>query len=137
MKKIIASIVSWLLTLLCLVACTPKADLWQDATYGEDMTFGDGTRTVVVEVAAGDRQVTFTVKTDKATVGDALLEHGLIDGEECQFGMYIKSVNGIVADYDVDGTYWAFYIDGEYAMSGVDGAEITEGAVYRLARERG
>lgn len=40
--------------------------------------------------------------------------------------------NGIVADYNVDQSYWAFLINGEYASTGVDGASITEGETYCL-----
>ena len=39
-------------------------------------------------------------------------------------------VNGIVADYETDGTYWAFYIGDEYGMTGVDMTEIEAGATY-------
>ena len=138
MKTTIKSTVSIILSLVfifCLVACNTvdKAGLWENATYRRDMEFGKGAKTLTVEVKAGEQLVTFTIKTDKDTVGAALLEHGLISGENEQFGMYIKSVNGIVADFDVDKSYWAFYIDGEYAMSGVDTTTITEGAKYQLA----
>ena len=75
----------------------------------------------------------FTVNTDKETVGEALLEHELIAGEDGQYGLYIKTVNGITADYDVDQSYWAFYADGEYAMAGVDMTEIDEDVTYQLA----
>ena len=77
----------------------------------------------------------FEIHTDKATVGEALLELGLIDGEESEYGLYVKTVNGITADYDKDGTYWAFYINGEYASSGVDSTEITEGESYSFKVE--
>ena len=60
------------------------------------------------------------------------MEHGLIAGEEGDYGLYVKVVNGITADYDVDQSYWAFYIDGDYAMSGVDTTAITEGVTYQL-----
>lgn len=113
-----------------------KTGLWENATYLSDKEFGEGSKTLVVEIKADDQSVTFTVKTDKSTVGEALLEHELIDGEEGQYGMYIKSVNGIVADFDIDQSYWAFYIDGEYAMTGVDTTEITDGAVYKLERTK-
>ncbi len=109
------------------------AGIWKNATYFEDTEFGEGSKTVAVEVKAEGKTVTFTIKTDKDTVGAALLEHNLIAGDESEFGLYIKVVNGITADYDVDQSYWAFYIDGEYAMSGADTTEITEGAVYQLA----
>ena len=38
-------------------------------------------------------------------------------------------------DYDTDGMYWAFYIDGEYAMTGVDGENIDSAKVYELKAE--
>ena len=138
MKTMMKSTVAVVLSALCLfsfVACTNTADetdLWANATYTEDTTLGDGAKTVVVDVTAEDKTVTFTVKTDKDTVGAALMEHGLIAGEEGDYGLYVKVVNGITADYDVDQSYWAFYIDGDYAMSGVDTTAITEGVTYQL-----
>ena len=77
----------------------------------------------------------FEIHTDKETVGEALLELGLIAGEESEYGLYVKTVNGITADYDKDGTYWAFYINGEYASSGVDSTKITEGESYSFKVE--
>ena len=138
MKQTIRSTVSILLSLvllLCIVSCNTveKTGVWENATYRKDMEFGEGSKTVVVEVTAEEQTVTFTVHTDKDTVGAALLEHGLIAGDQGDYGLYVKVVNGIIADYDVDQSYWAFYINGEYAMTGVDATEITEGATYRLA----
>ncbi len=76
------------------------------------------------------------VVTDKATVGDALLEEGLIAGENSTYGLYVKTVNGITADYETTGTYWAFYVDGEYASSGVEKTVPREGAVYAFKETR-
>ena len=134
--------VSVVLVIICLfgiTACdnsTEKAELWENATYQTDTELGKGEKTVVVEVKAEEKEVTFTIKTDKKTVGEALFEHDLISGDEGEFGLYIKTVNGITADYDVDKTYWAFYIDGEYATEGVDTTEITEGVTYQLVRSK-
>lgn len=109
-----------------------EAGLWADAVYTEDKEFGEGAKTLVCEVKAEDKTVTFTVKTDKKTVGEALIEHGLVEGDEGPYGLYIKKVNGILADYDVNQCYWAFFIDGEMANSGVDGTDIAEGVTYQL-----
>ena len=132
--KSTVSIVLALVFLFCLASCNTveQTGVWENATYLRDMEFGSGSKTVVVEVKAEEQLVTFTIQTDKDTVGAALLEHGLIAGEESQYGLYVKAVNGITADYDVDQSYWAFYINGEYAMTGVDSTEITEGAKYRF-----
>ena len=142
MKTIIKSTVSVCLAfvfIVCLVACgntVDKEGLWENATYLKDKEFGKGEKTVVVEVAVADQMITFTVHTDKDTVGEALLEHELIEGENGAYGLYVKKVNGITADYDVDQSYWAFYINGEYAMTGVDTTKIVEGDTYRLEYAR-
>ena len=137
MKKTIQVTISLSLTLLlllCAVSCNTveKTGVWESATYRKDMEFGEGAKTVVVEVAAEEQTVTFTLHTDKDTVGAALLEQELIDGEQGDYGLYVKVVNGMAADYDVDQSCWSFYINGEYAMTGVDGTEIAEGETYRL-----
>ena len=81
-------------------------------------------------------ETSFNISTDKAIVGDALLAEGLIEGEEGAYGLYVKKVNGILADYDVDKTYWAFYINGEYAFTGVDATAVEEGATYSFKVEK-
>ena len=88
-----------------------------------------------MEVKVNEQSVTFTLHTDKTILGDALLEHNIIAGEDGDYGLYIKEVNGITADYDVDGTYWAFYVDGEMSMMGADQVEIVDGATYSFRAE--
>ena len=100
--------------------------------YETDTTLGSGSKTLTVVIEDTQKSVTFTILTDKATVGEALVEHKLIDGENSEFGLYIKVANGTVADYDVDQSYWAFYIGDDYAMTGVDSTAIEEGVTYRL-----
>ena len=82
-------------------------------------------------------QITLTIHTDKEILGDALLDHKLIEGEDGDYGMYIKKVNGIQADYDKDGAYWAFSQNGEYMMTGVDGTSIAGGETYELVYTKG
>ncbi|MGN0292311.1 MAG: DUF4430 domain-containing protein [Lachnospiraceae bacterium] len=106
--------------------------LWADASYTEDTELGEGNTTVKVEVSAEDKSITFTVHTDETVLGDALLAHSLIAGEESEYGLYVKDVNGMTADYDTDKAYWAFYKDGEYMNTGVDGTTIADGEHYEL-----
>lgn len=136
MKKAL-SLVLVLVAILCLVSCNKveKTGAWENATYRRDMEFGKGETTVQVEVKAEEQSVTFTINTDKKTLGEALIEHGLVSGENGQFGLYVKFVNGIEADYDKDGTYWGFYKNGEMMMVGVDGAQISDGEHYELVKE--
>ena len=87
-------------------------------------------------VDANGKETPFLVCTDKETVGDALLEHDLIAGDEGDYGLYVKTVNGITADYDTDKTYWAFYVNGEYAPTGVDTTKIVPGETYMFRVEK-
>ena len=68
-------------------------------------------------------------------MGEALIEEELIAGEEGPYGLYVKTVNGITLDYDKDGKYWSFYVGEDYAITGVDQTEITDGAVYSFKAE--
>ena len=46
------------------------------------------------------------------------------------YGLYVKKVNGITADYEKDVTYWAFYVGNSYGMNSVDKTDIEAGATY-------
>ena len=100
-----------------------------DATT--EQVLGEGQTQFMFTVVDKDGNATnFEIHTDKETVGDALLEVELIAGEESEYGLFVKTVNGITADYDVDQTYWAFYVNDEYASSGVDTTAIEDGKTY-------
>lgn len=106
--------------------------IWKDATYLDDKEFGEGKKRVDVIVDAEGKKVIFTIYTDKKILAEALLEHKLVEGEEGPFGLYIKKVNGMTADYDVDQSYWAFCKDGEMQMTGVSEAKIQNGDRFEL-----
>ena len=108
---------------------------WSNATYKLDTELGEGSKTFMFKVDAEGYAITFTIHTDAQTVGAALLELGLIEGENSQYGLYVKTVNGMLADWDVDQTYWAFYENGEYA-NGIDATNVTEGSTYSFIRTK-
>lgn len=119
--------------ILCFVLVASTA-LFAGCT--DDGIVGEGEKTFIFTVTDKEGNETeFEIRTDKTYVGEALLENELIEGEESDFGLYVKTVNGITADYEVDGTYWAFYINGEYALTGVDTTEIIDGATYSFKVE--
>lgn len=102
----------------------------------EATVLGEGDTVFYVSVTDKEGAETeFEIHTDKETVGEALLDLELIAGDEGEYGLYVKTVNGITADYDKDGVYWAFYINGEYASTGVDATPITEGEQYSFKVE--
>lgn len=156
MKKIFAIILS-LVLILSLTACvaqkaeTPittepavsNPSLENPATEPAP----EGTETQPTEEAASKVEFTFivvdkdgketpfTIATDKTYVGEALIDEGLIEGEEGPYGLYVKTVNGQTLDYDTDGMYWSFYVDGQYGLTGVDQTAIVPGSTYMFKAE--
>ena len=103
----------------------------QKDSGGAGTVMGEGSKSFPFTVVDKEgKETLFEIHTEKEMVGEALLELGLIDGEESEYGLYVKTVNGITADYDNDGVYWAFYINGEYAQTGVDATTVGEGDQY-------
>lgn len=116
MKKLL-SLLLVLIMVFTLVACSAKTSF-----------------TAVTTDLEG-KETTHTIKTDAATVGEALIEEGLIAGHTTDYGLYVDEVNGIALDWEKDGKYWAFYINGEYAMTGVDSTNVEDGAAYAFKPE--
>lgn len=115
---------------------TPSTSAADTDSTADATVLGEGSTSFAFSVTGTDGSMTqFEIHTDKATVGEALLELDLIAGDDSEYGLYIKTVDGITLDYDKDGKYWAFYIDGEYATSGVDSTQITAGASYAFKAE--
>lgn len=101
-----------------------------------NILIGEGENSFIFKVTDHDgKETSFLVSTDKTVVGEALLDLGLINGENGEYGLYVKVVNGTELDYETHGKYWAFYVNGEYAMSGVDTTDIENGATYEFKAE--
>ena len=136
---------SWLLCMMLIVAMALTAGCGEkkqenNTSAGQEVVtnkLGEGkTQFNFTVVDKEGKETAFEIHTDKTIVGDALLELNLIAGEEGAYGLYVKQVNGITADYDVDQTYWAFYVNGEYGMTGVDATNIEAGATYTFKVEK-
>lgn len=126
-----------LVVMLLAVSCVERKGAWENATYTTDKTFGEGSKTVTVTVTAEEQSVTFTIHTDAEFLEEALVENELVDGDESAFGLYIKYVNGIRADYDLDGGYyWGLTKDGKATDYGAGSAPVTDGAAYGLVRTK-
>lgn len=107
------------------------------AEAAEATDIGEGNTEFAFEVVLEDGTTTlYNVHTDEKTVGAALLGVNLIAGDDSEYGLYVKTVDGVTADYDKDGTYWAFYIDGEYASTGVDSTDVVPGSTYSFKVEK-
>lgn len=120
---------------LCMTACNDNTTTSDPISSGVTESPKAEVKFTFVVVDVDGKETSFNISTDKTTVGDALLEEGLIAGEDSQYGLYVKTVNGITLDFDTDGKYWAFYVDGAYVSAGVDTTEIEPGATYSFKAE--
>lgn len=126
MKKLL-SLMLVLVMVFAMTACGAK----------EEVPAADAISFKVVVTDLDGKETTFEYSSNAASVGEALVAEGLIEGHETEYGLYIDTVNGITADWDADQTYWAFYINGEYATTGIDGTEIVADTTYGLTLTKG
>ena len=138
-NKLLALVLSFvLIAAAALTGCsgTPTETTAPTAPDGAVTELGEGSKTFELTVEDKEGVIhSYRIHTDEEMVGFALIEHELIEGEQGQYGMYIKSVLGQVLAYETDGLYWAFYVGDQYSMIGVDQTPVEHEAQYMLKAE--
>ena len=101
------------------------------------MIFGakpqEGSKKITIEVInSADESTIYELNTDAEYLRQAMDEaEGLTyDGTEGEYGIMISTVNGEVADYNVNGAYWGFYVNGEYCNYGIDTQPVLDGDAF-------
>ncbi|MCM1544161.1 MAG: DUF4430 domain-containing protein [Ruminococcus sp.] len=146
MKKVISVLMCAVLALsvLCTAGCgnsqTNDAQVSSSETAAKSFKSGSvlGEGSTMFKLAVTDAEgekSDFEIHTDKKTVGEALEEIGMIAGDPSEYGLYVKTVNGITLDYNKDGKYWSFYVNGAYAEKGVDSTEIETDTEYSFVAQ--
>lgn len=94
-----------------------------------------GAKELTIEVTDNEgATTTYDVHTDAEYLRQAMEEtEGLtFDGTESEYGLMVETVNGVTADYNADGAYWAFYVDGNYCEYGIDSQPVQNGETYAI-----
>lgn len=110
-----------------LASCQDKQPKLQNGTEGAEITIE-----VTMVHGDGSSKVFNIDTTEGATFRSALESVNLVEGDESEFGLYVKSVDGERADYDKDGAYWGFFQNGQYMMSGIDTTYVKEGDSFEI-----
>ena len=119
---------AWIAVLLLVVLAAAAAVCWW--VFGPQGQAGE--KTVTVEVAHTDGTVnTFVLETEAEFLGEAMMEQQLLEGAEGQYGLFISSVDGEVAD-GTDNRWWVYTREGEYVEYGVDQCAIADGDHYEF-----
>ena len=92
-----------------------------------------GSKAYTVTVVHKDGTVKdFSYRTDEEYLAGALLEEGLISGEDGPYGLTVITVDGEDAVWDTDNAYWSLLIGEEYANTGVDTTPVYDGSTFKL-----
>ena len=119
-------------TALFVLSCGKEKE---EAAAGTDNA-GEITITVEVINSAGEH-TDHTITTGATKLADALLEAGFVEGPIEEYGLYITTVDGETADWNVDQSYWALSQNGEYLMTGASDTEIHDGDHFELTYTKG
>ncbi len=91
-----------------------------------------GDKTITLQVVHGDGTTKdFQVETDKGNLREALEQENLISGDEGEFGLFVKTVDGETVD-DANQEWWCLTKGGEMWTNGVDSTEIADGDVFEF-----
>ena len=122
---------------LTTIGCGSKEEAQAPVSGSEAKVMGEGATVFQFSVVDLEKNETkFEIHTDETTVGAALMKLGLIEGEDGPYGLYVMKVNGIEAIYEQDGSYWAFYEDGQYGLTGVDMTDIDPNVAYSFVQTK-
>ncbi len=95
----------------------------------------EGGKSITIEVVDGEQKSTvYELKTDAEYFRQAMEEtEGLtFSGTESEYGMMVDTVNGVTADFNADGAYWSFYVNGEYCNYGIDTQPVLDGDAFSI-----
>lgn len=97
----------------------------------------EGSKQVTIQIIHKDgTEKKLEFGTDHAYLADLLLEKELVTGYSSEeYGFTIESVDGVTADWALDGAYWALYEGDAYATTSAAGIVLVDGGVYKLVYE--
>ncbi len=94
-------------------------------------TFSGAKEIGVTVISKDGLEKQLTVETDAEFLRDALEPEGIIAGEESDFGLFVKTVDGYTVD-DANQEWWSFTKGGEYLETGVETTPIADGDNFEI-----
>lgn len=94
-----------------------------------------GSKNITIEVIDQNAEVkTYELSTDADFLQQAIEEtEGLtVTGIDGDYGLMVDTVNGIRADYTLDGAYWSFHVNGNYCNYGLSEQPILDGDAFQI-----
>ena len=95
----------------------------------------EGSKNITITVIdSTQKETVYELKTDAEFLSQAMKEaEGLEFGaDEGPYGLSVHTVNGERADYNLDGAYWGFNVNGTYCNYGVDSQPVMDGDAFEI-----
>ena len=95
----------------------------------------EGSKAITLEVVNQESETKeYEVHTDAEYLLDAMKDAKdlTFDGEPGDYGYSLFTINGETHDWNVDGSYWAIYVNGDYGNYSVDTQPGADGDVFRF-----
>lgn len=126
-KKIVIAVVVLAVVIAALLGI-------YSATRPEAVEGGKHVTVLIIHKDGTEKKMEYD--TDLEYLADLLLEKELATGYSSEeYGFTVESVDGVTADWETDGAYWALYEGDEYATTSAAGIVLTDGGVYKLVYE--
>ena len=91
-----------------------------------------GRKTVTVQVVHSDgTSRDFTMETEEACLGPALIAGGVVEDNQGPYGLYILTADGETAEESAQ-EWWKLTKGGEMVNTGVDATPIADGDAFEL-----
>lgn len=150
MKKLVAILVVFTMLFVALCGCTatPDAATPIDSTAAQTESTVAKTEATDAPTEAAAKHITFRVthddgelkefelETSRTTLAEVLIDEDLVKESAESAGFY-DTVDGEVADWNVDEGWWCFYCNGEELMVGIEETELVDGAAYEAVFTHG
>lgn len=91
---------------------------------------------ITITIKNGESEKKEILHTEQAYLRGALEEKQLVAGEESQYGLFVKTVDGYTAD-DAKQEWWCFTKGGETLTTGVDATPIENGDAFEITLTTG
>lgn len=118
-----------LIVFVCLIVVLGGLGIY----YKQQNKGNENLKTMTLEIVSSKDDVNQKkeYKTDKEYLGEFLKEENLVDYENSDYGMYIRTVDQIKDDPD-NNYYWSIYVNDKLSEYAADKIVIEEGSVYKL-----
>lgn len=118
---------------LALVVIVAVAMVFAYQAFSEKST--EGAKSITIEIVnSAEKSTVYEVNTEGEYLIDALKDaDGLTySGYEGEYGYTVTEINGEVADFSTDSSYWSFYVNGNYCNYSISQQPVNDGDKFQI-----